>query len=246
MRLKLSIASIAGITKMTAVQTRIGALYGRPLRTITFIAVLRKGGKMRLIDEEKIINIVAYECGEWSGLAKEIEKQIRALPTAELPDTNVGDIISRQAVLNECLKLTEARRNWETEEGQAEIRGIDAVMCALHDLPSAQPETEERIPETEQNVSNGELISKKAAIDEFYMDTCDTDRVAWAETVLKRVPSAERKGHWIYGEDEYGIDGYHCDECGFFVLWDYAHKFINFIEDYHYCPNCGADMRGEQ
>ena len=31
---------------MTAVQTRIGALYGRPLRTITFIAVLRKGGKM--------------------------------------------------------------------------------------------------------------------------------------------------------------------------------------------------------
>lgn len=37
----------------------------------------------RPIDEEKIINIVAYECGEWSGLAKEIEKQIRALPTAE-------------------------------------------------------------------------------------------------------------------------------------------------------------------
>jgi len=37
----------------------------------------------RPIDEEKIINIVVYECGEWLGLAKEIEKQIMALPTAE-------------------------------------------------------------------------------------------------------------------------------------------------------------------
>lgn len=54
-----------------------------------------------------------------------------------------------------------------------------------------------------------------------------------------------KKGEWIYGEDEYGIDGYHCDKCGFFVPWDYAHKFINYIEDYKLCPNCGADMRGE-
>ena len=60
-------------------------------------------------------------------------------------------------------------------------------------------------------------------------------------------PSAqpERKmGKWIYGEDEYGIDGYRCDKCGFFVPWDYAHTFINYIEDYNFCPNCGADMRG--
>ena len=51
------------------------------------------------------------------------------------------------------------------------------------------------------------------------------------------------KGKWIYGEDEYGVDGYHCDKCGFFVPWDYVHKFINYIEDYNFCPNCGADMR---
>ena len=55
----------------------------------------------------------------------------------------------------------------------------------------------------------------------------------------------ERKtGRWIYGEDEYGIDGYHCDKCGFFVPWDYTHTFINYIEDYKYCPNCGTDMKG--
>lgn len=36
----------------------------------------------RAIDEDLVIDIVSYECGEWSGLAKEIEKQIMALPTA--------------------------------------------------------------------------------------------------------------------------------------------------------------------
>lgn len=63
------------------------------------------------------------------------------------------------------------------------------------------------------------------------------------------MPSAQPKrkpGKWIYGEDEYGIDGYHCDECGFFVPWDYAHKFINYIEDYNFCPHCGADMREDE
>lgn len=66
-------------------------------------------------------------------------------------------------------------------------------------------------------------------------------RVLEAPTV---VPERKR-GRWIYSEDEYGIDGYHCDKCGFFVPWDYAHKLINYIEDYHYCPNCGHPMGGE-
>ena len=50
-------------------------------------------------------------------------------------------------------------------------------------------------------------------------------------------------GHWIYGEDEVAMcDGYRCDRCGFFVPWDYEHKFIDFINDYHFCPSCGARM----
>ena len=66
--------------------------------------------------------------------------------------------------------------------------------------------------------------------------------------MLEAVPSEDvqpvRHGHWVYGEDDYGIDGYHCNKCGFFVYWDYTHKFINFIEDYHYCPHCNARMDG--
>jgi len=50
------------------------------------------------------------------------------------------DLIERQAANDVCLELVKARREWESEEGRAEIRGIDAVMCAIHDLPPAQSE----------------------------------------------------------------------------------------------------------
>lgn len=56
------------------------------------------------------------------------------------------------------------------------------------------------------------------------------------------------KGHWIYGENEIGHDGYFCSECGCFVKWDYTDDDINFIGRYSYCPYCSTDMRegGEQ
>ncbi len=37
----------------------------------------------RLVDEDAALNIVAYECGEFAGLAERIEKRIRDLPSAQ-------------------------------------------------------------------------------------------------------------------------------------------------------------------
>lgn len=39
-----------------------------------------------LISRQDAIDIVEYECGEWTGLAKEISKQLRQLPSAENAD----------------------------------------------------------------------------------------------------------------------------------------------------------------
>ena len=69
-----------------------------------------------------------------------------------------------------------------------------------------------------------------------------------ALTAVDKLPSAEPKrirGKWIYCEDSTAdsVDGYRCDQCGLFVPWDYKHKGIDFIQDYNFCPNCGADMR---
>lgn len=91
--------------------------------------------------------IVEYLDGAFDDdFQKKLMERMNNLPSAQPTQSNTPnaltalDCISRHAALDECLELAEARRNWGTEEGQAEIRGIDAVMCALHDLPSAQPE----------------------------------------------------------------------------------------------------------
>lgn len=64
---------------------------------------------------------------------------------------------------------------------------------------------------------------------------------------LDHLPSVQpRKGKWIYGEHDIAMcDGYRCDKCGFFVPWDYQHKFIDFINEYNFCPNCGSYNGGE-
>ena len=101
---------------------------------------------------------------------------------------------------------------------------------------------------------DGDSINRQAALealDEINAEIEDGygfDYAKW-RVHFRVLPSAQpmrKKGKWVYAEDEYGIDGYHCNQCGFFVPWDYIHKFINYIEDYNFCPNCGADMRGEQ
>ena len=37
----------------------------------------------RLIDEDIVIDIINFECGKWTGLSKTIEKEIKALPSAQ-------------------------------------------------------------------------------------------------------------------------------------------------------------------
>ena len=120
-----------------------------------------------------------------------------------------------------------------------------------------------------------DLISRKAAIDgAVTIQLFDRDIPVVPVQHIKNLPSAQpdpsqverdiatiieneqdmrvmlqperKRGEWIYGEHDVAMcDGYFCDKCGFFVPWDYQHKSIDFIKDYNFCPNCGADMRGE-
>lgn len=99
-----------------------------------------------------------------------------------------------------------------------------------------------------------DAISRKAAIDAInHICPVDTeydcallDRVD-VRRVLSDLPSAqtERKaGRWFV-LDECANEGICCSECHKKVLKiDYSNtmKWKNF----KFCPNCGADMRGEQ
>ena len=53
----------------------------------------------------------------------------------------------------------------------------------------------------------------------------------------------EQEAKWIYGEDETGVDGWHCSECNFFEPWFYDFTDdIDFIRFYKHCPDCGRKM----
>ena len=96
------------------------------------------------------------------------------------------------------------------------------------------------------------LISRQAAIDGLgeeppvWYDGEDeiAERNQWRRdvTAIKELPSAQperKKGRWIPHEDE---DGEHygdkCSECGVWYVMPYGKT--------NFCPNCGADMRGEK
>ena len=84
-----------------------------------------------------------------------------------------------------------------------------------------------------------DLISRKALC-EFCLNT--KDRTVDANDIM-RFPSAEperKKGEWIYDTERVADSGwtlnqYHCSECG--------EQEIGAKRNF--CPNCGADMRGE-
>lgn len=88
-------------------------------------------------------------------------------------------------------------------------------------------------------------------IDNYFKSECNVDtsiRDAFEKGFRIGVQKTVQRptGEWIYGEHEVAMcDGYRCDQCGYFVPWDYTHKSPYFIEEYHYCPSCGANMRGE-
>ena len=94
-----------------------------------------------------------------------------------------------------------------------------------------------------------DLISRQAAIDaldEIEAEVADGygyQYAKWREYFVE-MPSAQpepKEGHWIpvhpIQSDDPGA--YMCSKCKT-GMWEIRPSA------YHYCPNCGADMRGEQ
>ena len=101
-----------------------------------------------------------------------------------------------------------------------------------------------------------DLISRQAAIYELeeqldYLQMLNKDEnptaestwygVNWARNTIADLPTAQpKKGKWIVykAPDRYHCGLVKCQFCG--------EEMIAEADEYHFCPNCGADMRGEE
>ena len=92
---------------------------------------------------------------------------------------------------------------------------------------------------TRYNALNAlDSVSRQAAIDAF---TCNGSVFTYGDKVCKAIvsrimqlPSAQRKGKWIYLNE---LDAFECSVCG--------RQMVRNIFDY--CPWCGAEMtKGEE
>lgn len=63
------------------------------------------------------------------------------------------------------------------------------------------------------------------------------------DAVLFEFPTIEERktGKWIAVDDAYNRISGKCSACG----WE-AHLYEDDVVGMDYCPNCGADMRGEE
>lgn len=88
-----------------------------------------------------------------------------------------------------------------------------------------------------------DLVSKQMAIDaaieavDSWDGRCSIGRQKRIENYIKKLPPAQpKRGKW----NRLDMDTLNCNKCGAtFILNQGSEKM-------YFCPNCGADMRGEQ
>lgn len=119
-------------------------------------------------------------------------------------------------------------------------KGIDVgiAMCivAVKDQPTIQPvATDTNVGNNSEIPNSSDAVSRQAAIDAL-------DCINGTEEVLRSLPPAQherKRGKWLADNRPGG--GFWVCSCCKFPSEAFAANVL-----YKFCPNCGADMRGEQ
>lgn len=167
--------------------------------------------------------------------------------TKEKAQIVIGNIPIKPEVLDDCYDITEYQEAKAMaiealeQESITWIVGKDNCQVAVRNMPidkmlkiCAIIGEEEQQP-CEDCVSRAELNALYAE-NRPYLAT----RVSEFGDKLEKLPSVQpvrSKGYWIERTFPYMIHDYKCSECG---------ETIEAIAKSNFCPNCGADMRGEE
>ena len=141
------------------------------------------------------------------------------------------DLISKTGVLETYAELYDT-----FEDNQFIRKELNKVYDKLNGLPYAQPEPQEDAVSRKDVIDlykrGAEIIAKAKGISVEDMPHNGLD----ALMNLPSVTPKRKTGKWL---DNYQY-GYKCSECGAYLEIDCGDVEMNF------CPNCNADMRGEQ
>ena len=143
------------------------------------------------ISRQAAINIVVFECGEWTGLAKEIMKQLRQLPPAQ-PEVRTqmssADCISRHAAIDAV-----------NAHYHDEYFNFYTVTEILKQLPPVQPDHSAEV----SKMVNGDVVSRREAIDAVNsIDNLDAKARGGICFKLIGLPSAQ-------------LESIKCKDCGY-------------------------------
>lgn len=141
----------------------------------------------------------------------------------------MDDTISRQAAIDE---LKERRKIYcdNTPESfsllghsdKSRVDEIDSAIAILVNLPSAEPEKVCIANVTLSEKTLKELVEKAKA--------------EMVQSTLTVIEPERKKGKWKRIRKDFTHYDYECSEC----------YFTSHFNKHNFCPNCGADMRGDE
>lgn len=163
----------------------------------------------------------------------------------------MDDVIYRQDAIDAL--TTECSWTIYDEHGQLTPNGED-ILGTLKKIPSAQPEQAKYVPDTKAIPSSRDCVDLSERVTATFYDVEHEEwsqKTVTIQDVLDSVcdeytvlPSAQKKGHWIFKREEhstYTVEQAVCSECG----EPCATYGLDKPRD-RFCKWCGADMRGDE
>lgn len=184
--------------------------------------------------EEAIKIIDCYDIGfyDLSGEKIPADKLAEALDMAiEALSETSGDLISRQ----DAISSVEAELRC-TNKGE-DVSGLTLALSLIDALPSALADIGDYADRLWKIAYERGKAEAEAVSEEEHVKALNDLAVAWKNK------SAERpKGEWIRKYDKkINCYWYECDQCGEYRPRNqFGHEY-----NANFCPNCGADMRGD-
>lgn len=131
-----------------------------------------------------------------------LEMAIEALKALDVPDMNVGDMISRQMAIDALFELYEYQRYIDPTEAADRVRqGVYLAEKKIEQLPSVQPDNN---ADVSKKVDVDDCISRRVAKKKLeqnltYMRAFGVDRCL---EIIDEIPAVEPESKWISCEEK--------------------------------------------